>query len=291
MPTPHADRRTSGRRAALLAVTLVALWLHALPASAQDTSATKPEAPLQENPLSRAHDALQRAEFEQLRPLLSSFIDTEAFHALSPEDRAQARSLLALGLYFEGQSLADAMRASELLAHARAQLQVAILDDPEHTLDPLVFPADLIALQRTLRTPLPLPGSRAAAPDDASLIYVERRITRRSPWVTLLPMGAGQFQNGHPLRGALVAATQVLGLAANLVGFWQVESLRDPQGRIATADSEQARRWQTLQWTGLAVAGLSWGLGAGESFYHFEAEDVALRTLDAPPAELRDLSN
>ncbi|RDV39213.1 hypothetical protein DV096_01165 [Bradymonadaceae bacterium TMQ3] len=246
---------------------------------------------LEEPPLTKALAALQRAEFEQLRPLLSPFIDTDAFRALPPRDRAQARSLLALGLYFESQTLSDATRTSELMAHSRAQLQVALLEDPEHTLDPLVFPADLIALQRTLATRLPLPGSNSATPDASSLIYVERRITHRSPWVTLLPMGAGQFQNGHPIRGSIVAATQVLGLAVNLIGFWQVESLRDSRGLIPAATHEEARRWQNLQWTGLAVAALSWAVGAGESFYHFEAKDVALRTLESPPAELRDVSD
>ncbi|TXD37661.1 hypothetical protein FRC98_08200 [Lujinxingia vulgaris] len=288
MPSPNAERSTLGRRSALATLTLAIFLGCVLPAYAQEPSDPALKVSLEDSPLEQALSALRRAEFERLRPLLSPFIDSDAFHALPAEERARARALLALGLYFESQALSDPALASELMAHVRAQLQVSVIEAPDHTLDPLVFPADLVALQRTLVRRLPLPGTASPSPEDSPLIYVERRITRRSPWVTLLPMGAGQFQNGHPIRGSVFAATQALGLAANLIGFWQVEAYRDRRGLIAAAAHDEARRWQTLQWTGLAVAALGWGLSVADALYHFDRTDVTLRTLDAPPPELED---
>lgn len=247
---------------------------------------TPPKAILEKSPLHHAEEALQQAEFERLRLLLSPFIDSAPFQTRPPSERARARALYALGLYFDAQQHGDE-RAQELLTHARAQLQVALIEHPEHTLDPLVFPAALIEMQQGLVPHLPLRVPGSAVPGQSeTLLYVERQITHRSPWVALLPGGAGQFQNGHPIRGSVFAGLQVLGLAANIAGYRGVEQHRGEEGLIAPGVLDAARQWRTVQWTGLGVAAVSWALSIAHALVHFESERVHVRTLDAPPPEL-----
>jgi tetratricopeptide (TPR) repeat protein len=133
-------------------------------------------------------------------------------------------------------------------AAAEAALLKLLTLSPDFELDPMLFPIEVIdfftdvkarnderlaALARARATE---EEARRKAEEKHRLaeieklkrnVYLERSTEKRSWLVALLPLGAGQFQNGEPVKGALFLGGEVLLGAAAATTFGLHESLRD----------------------------------------------------------------
>lgn len=160
-----------------------------------------------------------------------------------------------------------------------------------------IFPASVIELFESVRAAntdelerIRIERSgQVTEPGKTQTIFVERAVRRRQYWVSFLPMGAGQFQNGHKLKGALFATGQGAALALNAFGLiGNLIGIQDHPAGYPDADTlARALRRRNIQ-IGAAIA--FWALYAGsvaDAVYFYEDEELLhLRTLDRPPPEL-----
>ena len=276
------------------------------PPAGQDESnpPVQPDAPTPELPsdprdrLQMAESAFRKAEYGLLVPLLASVM-TEPSTLGSSDERTTARELLVVGYFFLAQQATATTNRDELLQQARSTSLDLLRERPEHVLDTLVFPASVVDLFEAVRRDnaamldeIIAQRRNAEGNGSSQTIYLEREVTRRPAWVNLLPFGAGQFQNQHLIKGTIFAILQAAGLAVNLVSYWQILRLRDPDtGRYSSegglsSDLAKARRWRQALYGGLAGFGAAWIVSAVDGWLNHSKQSVRIRTLDAPPAEL-----
>ncbi len=235
-----------------------------------------------EEALLQAENALKSAQFEALRPALTDLVAGDDTPAL-------AHLLYGLGLYYEYRE--DDAEGTDYLSEIDEQIQRSLAIDPGLELDPLLYPPSFIARVEQIRLEHAddddqLGEAAGQVRPDPQIFYFERRVETRSRLPLYLPGGMGQFYNGHTFRGVTFASIQGLGLAANAVGYWMIESLRTSTGHIASDHIGRARAWRTTQIAGVALLALGWISGAVEAHHSFEPERVRIRTLDGPPPEL-----
>ncbi len=133
-------------------------------------------------------------------------------------------------------------------AAAEAALLKLLTLSPEFELDPMLFPIEVIDFFTDVKARnderLAALARARAAEEEARLkaeeerrlaeieklkrnVYLERNLERRSWLVAVLPLGAGQFQNGETVKGALFLGGEVLLGAAAATTFGLHENLRD----------------------------------------------------------------
>ncbi len=213
------------------------------------------------------------------------------------DDIVEARTLLAVSVFFEAQQLDDPSARDELVSLARDQFLSILLDDPDHEIDPRVYPASVVDLYADVRE------EHAEAIDAArkdrgggenpiepglSTIYFERGVRERYYALNFAPFGIGQFQNGDESAGTAFALLQSAALILNVSAYFIGLSLIDPEtGTVSIEDLAFARQMQSLQLGSLAAFGGLWLSSAGYAVYRYEpTEFLQIRTLDAPPPEL-----
>ena len=232
----------------------------------------------------------------------------EALKASQPKNKGlveETHKLLAVSYLFLGNRTAAEQNFIEILS-----------DDPAFALDPLVFPIDVIDFfsevkQRHAERLAALSEARAAeeearrkAEAEKSRIeteklkrnvYVGRDVERRSALVAVMPFGAGQFQNGHNVKGALFLSGELLLTAASVTTFILHERLRrvaaDPIDSSSDLDRYQRLETGTRIANTACVATLGAVVVAGiiDSLFYFHKETVVWKRLDERevPRELR----
>jgi len=188
--------------------------------------------------------------------------------------------------------------------------------DPGYALDPLVFPIDVVDLfaevkRRHAERLSALAAARAAeeaAREEAEAeqrrlelerlkrnVYLGRETERRSLLVAVLPFGAGQFQNGHNVKGGLLLGGELLLTSAAITTFILHERLRSTAAEPIESPSERVR-YENLEAgyrianTGCVVAlGAVMIAGIIDSLFYFHKETVTWRRLEERdvPRELR----
>lgn len=251
-----------------------------------------------EQRLARAERAFRDGEYPILRPLLKpTLIPTSQYSRA--ELTHSARTLLAVGLYFEAQQVTGAAQRKQLLDQASAQFLELLRDDPFYSLNPMIYPASVVELFASVEAEnsAELEALRDALRQESALdaqglqtVYIEREVDRFSYAVNFLPFGLGQIQNNEPVQGTLFASAQALSLALNIGSYWRVESLRsDIDGKYEAGrgnSAEQARNWQTMQYVGLAAFAGLYIWSVLDALADYKPYNVRIRTLDAPPPEL-----
>lgn len=248
--------------------------------------------------LERAEKAFQDADYDLLEPLLEPMLEPKSKFA-SDEDELQARTLLGVGLYFEAQQVTDATRRRQLLEGAEAQFLAILRKEPDHSLNPLIYPASVVELFEAVREEHAeeldkIRAEREAASGNGGAnglqsIYIERQLNHRIYAANFMPFGVGQFQNGETIQGTLFAGAQVAALGLNITSYAMIESLRLPNGEFEQGPgngAEQALRWRTAQYVGLGVFIGVYAWSVIDAIRDYKPYDVRIRTLDEPPPEL-----
>ncbi|QDG54591.1 hypothetical protein FIV42_28750 [Persicimonas caeni] len=255
-----------------------------------------PEAPKAR--LERAQKAFQDAEYDLLRPLLEPTLSPTSQFAQT-ESELEARTLLGVGLYFEAQKVTDAEQRRELLDTTRRHFLEILRKEPDHSLNPLLYPASVVELFEAVReeNAEELDKIRAQR-DDANgdvaaqglkSIYIQREVDHRLYAANFLPFGLGQFQNGEQVQGTLFAGAQTAALGLNVASYVMIESLRGDDGyydRGAGGTTEQALQWRTAQYVGLGLFVGFYAWSVIDALRDYEPYDVRIRSLDEPPPEL-----
>src|SRR5262249_28652071 len=244
---PHAGDQAQGRHAqparlrpghsviALLAVLQLTL--------AQAN--TEKELPSAVEAMNRARVTFEYGDYPQASKLLSALVEGGRFESLSL--RAEAYRLLGLSLFYQGRK-GEAYSAflEYLYLEPDAQLDpfyvppaaVSFFDQVKKEAEPKLAPlraqkrAEIEARQKQAAEEAERRRQRELEEEGKRLQQitpqVERRVVQREFWVSMMPFGIGQLQNGDRTLGAILATSEVIAGAASAGSALLIEELRDP---------------------------------------------------------------
>lgn len=162
---------------------------------------------------------------------------------------------------------------------------------PHHRLDPFYYPADLIERLDRLRGRLAelrvihLEGREGRGDEKPDCVVPKETVVRRSRWVSFVPFGVGQFQNGDTVKGALFLTGEVLALGTNVGSYVAAERLRGADGFYSASSARTARTLRVVQYASLGVlAGLVlWGVLDATLHLETEARSFEMVPCSAAP--------
>jgi len=178
---------------------------------------------------------------------------------------------------------------------------------PEYTLDPLVFPIDVIdffteiknknneRLAELARVRAAEEEARRKAEEEARrkeleklarTYYLERSREERSLLVAMMPLGAGQFQNGEKVKGALFLSGELLLGATAMTTYFLHEGLR-PQSNEPFASTKDREAYERLEagyrianYSSLVALGVLTAVGIVDSLYNFKRVTIEWKEVD-----------
>ena len=227
----------------------------------------------------------------------------EAGHFQSQDLRLEAYRLLGISLVLQ-----TPPRPEE----AKNAFREVLLADPDTELDPFYVPQrvvdffdqekkDLepqlapIRAQRRLerearRKQLEAEAARRRDEEQQRRIRaqqpnVERRVIQREFWVSLLPFGLGQLQNGDRSLGYTLATLQIITGAASAGSALLIEGLRDNSTqKFGHTEYNIATKLEIVKWIGAAAFYGLWAGGAVDAAIHFKPETQLQDRLLVPAA-------
>jgi len=235
-----------------------------------------------------ARNAYEAGEYEAAVTRFETLLESEP---RNPALVLEAYKLLGVSYLFVG----NKERAEETFIKLLTR-------SPDYTLDPLVFPIDVVDFFTVVKDKndeqiAALAAARAAeeearrkAEEEARLaeleklkrnVYIERTRRENSLLVAMLPLGAGQFQNGDNLKGALFLGGEVLLGVTALTTYILHEGLRPRSERpfSSTADRkayEQLEKgYRITNQASLVALGVVTTVGIIDALYGFERETVS----------------
>ncbi|HUJ24846.1 MAG TPA: tetratricopeptide repeat protein [Myxococcales bacterium] len=267
---------------------LVALLL------AQATEDTEARAAV--DAMNRARATFEYGDYPQASKLLSQLVETGRFE--SAPLRAEAYRLLGLSLFYQG-------RKGEAYS---AFLEYLYLD-PDAELDPFYVPPAAVSFFENVKKEAepklaPLRAQKRAEQDAQKRAAaeeaerkkqreeeeqrkrllelqpnIERRVVQHEFWVTMMPFGIGQLQNGDRTLGIALATGQVIAGAASAGSALLIEGLRDSTtGKFDNTGAggtpyRTAQRLDVVKWVGAAVFYALWVGGAIHAAVRFQPEE------------------
>lgn len=273
-----------------MAALLLALLLAQAPAPSDQDVRSAAEA------MNRARVTFEYGDYPQASKLLSALVEAGRFESL--QMRAEAYRLLGLSLFYQG-------RKGEAY---RAFLEYLYID-PDAELDPFYVPPAAVSFFDQVKKEAeprlaPLREQKRAeqevqkraAAEDAErrrqreleeerkrlsqiAPSVERRVVQHEFWVTMLPFGIGQLQNGDRKLGIFLATSQLVAGAASAGSAVLIEGLRnnntgrfDNRGPGGT-QYQTAQRLNVVKWVGAALFYALWAGGAIHAAINYKAEE------------------
>jgi hypothetical protein len=240
-------------------------------------------------------------EYAKAAQRLSQVVEVGRFQ--SAELRAEAYRLLGMSMLLQSPSRPD---------DARRAFRELLLVDPDTELDPFYVPQRVVDFfdveKKDLEPQLaPLRAQKRAEREArrkeieeqaarrreeeqqrrlrALQPNVERRVVQREFWVSLLPFGLGQIQNGDRSLGYTLATLQVVFGAASAGSALLIEGLRDNSTqRFNPSDYRIATKLEIVKWVGAAAFYGLWAAGAVEAAVHYKPETILQDRLLVPPA-------
>lgn len=185
--------------------------------------------------LQKATQAFETQDYDLAIKLMRPLIAEKAIE--DPSDQRSTLERLAASYWFTGATDAARLTFGNLLKTA-----------PEHPLDPLYYPQELISFFEAEKKRLKDlgfigGGSSAVEPETrARMALVKTIIERPMPTIGyLMPFGVGQFANQESGKGTLLAVLQGIGLATNIAAWITIEVMKQPEsGLIASDDAGRA---------------------------------------------------
>jgi len=246
--------------------------------------------------MARARVTFEYGDYAQASKLLSALVEAGRFDSL--QTRAEAYRLLGLSLFYQG-------RKGEAY---KAFLEYLYID-PDAELDPFFVPPAAVSFFEQVKKeaeprlqPLraqkqaQLDAQKRAAAEEAERRKqreleaerrrlqeispsIERRVVQHEFWVTMMPFGIGQLQNGDRKLGIFLATAQLITGAASAGSALLIEQLRDnatgkfdDNGPGATP-YKSARRLNVVKWVGAALFYGLWVGGAIQAAINFKPEE------------------
>jgi hypothetical protein len=227
----------------------------------------------------------------------------EAGHFQSQDLRSEAYRLLGISLLLQSPPRPD---------EAKNAFREVLLVDPDTELDPFYVPQRVVdffdqekkeleqqlapirtqkrAEREVRRKQLEAEAARRREEEQQRRIRaqqpnVERRVIQREFWVSLLPFGLGQLQNGDRSLGYTLATLQVIFGAASAGSALLIEGLRDnTTQKFGQTEYRIATKLEIVKWIGAAAFYGLWAGGAVDAAIHFKPETQLQDRLLVPPA-------
>lgn len=241
-------------------------------------------------------------DYAKVAQRLATLVEAGRFQ--TPELRARAYTLL-------GEALLLQNPPREADAH-RAFLELLFLD-PDTELDPFYVPPRVVEFfDREKKELEPQIGPlrvqrraekearRRAVEEEAKRRQaeeerrrqetlrprVERTVVQHEFWVSLLPFGLGQLQNGDRSLGYTLATLEVVFGAASVGSALLIEALRDQNTqKFATgSDYQIAHRLQIVKWVGAAAFYSLWAFGAIHAAVNYKPQTIVRDQVLVGPA-------
>jgi len=108
---------------------------------------------------------------------------------------------------------------------------------------------------------------------------IERRVIQHEFWVTMMPFGIGQIQNGDRKLGIFLATSQLIAGAASAGSALLIEQLRDnATGRFddrgpGSTPYKTAARLNVVKWVGAVIFYALWAGGAIHAAVNYKGEE------------------
>lgn len=251
--------------------------------------------------MARARNTFEYGDYATAVKMLQDIVERARFE--SPALRAEAYRLLGISLFYLG-------RKGEAYT---AFLELLYLE-PDTELDPFYVSPGIVALFDQVRkdsesklAPIraqrraELDARKKAAAEEARLRRqreleeqqkrlfslqptVERRVVTREFWVSLMPFGVGQLQNGDRTLGITLATSEIAAGAASAGSTLLIEQLRDQAtGRFQPQSYRLASRLQVVKWVSAGLFYALWAGGAIHAALRFQPEQPLPDRLIQPP--------
>ena len=147
-------------------------------------------------------------------------------------------------------------------AEAQEQFLRLLLLDPTTELDPLYVPPiilDFFAKVRKDNHELLETIARERRGEGEAAKPPDLTPRTKNPYaVIFIPFGAGQFQNGEPVKGGLFLASELLTLAGNISGYFVSKGLKGDDGFYSPSDAKAARALRITQYVSLGAFAALW---------------------------------
>ncbi|HZX96283.1 MAG TPA: hypothetical protein VFE90_17310 [Myxococcales bacterium] len=272
-------------------VLLLGVLLVAQPAPVQE-----PESQAAADAMNQARRTFEYGDYAQASKMLAALLEAGRFESL--QSRAEAYRLLGLSLFYQGRK-GDSYSAF---------LEYLYLD-PDAELDPFYVPPNAVQFFDEVKKeaePRLAPiraqkraeqeAQKKAAAEEAEKRRrreleeerkrlavlsprIERRVVEHEFWVTMMPFGIGQLQNGDRTLGITLATGQLISGAASAGSALLIEGLRDNDtGKFNPNGSgnayQNAQRLDVIKWVGAAVFFALWAGGAVHAAINYKPEEV-----------------
>lgn len=222
--------------------------------------------------------ALEHFDFGQYAEACTLLTPLKTQRGLTRQERIVVLSRLGACHHYQGQ-----------IVQARSAFQALLDADPDHALDPVQHPPELLAFFRDIKqsyrpkaavtgpaviTGPAVTGTPPAAQSGAEVPTPQPKPSaHKSKWVAVAPFGAGQFQNGDAAKGVTLASMETVTLAVGVVGLMLFEAEKESGGFLSGGtfkDPDKANTYQSLYLGGfIGFLGL-WAYGAVDALYHFD---------------------
>lgn len=246
--------------------------------------------------MNRARVTFEYGDYAQASKLLSALVEAGRFESL--QMRAEAYRLLGLSLFYQGRK-GDAYSAflEYLFINPDAELDpfyvppaaVSFFDQVKKEAEPRLAPlraqrrAEQDAQKRAAAEEAERRRQRELEDERRRLQQiapsVERRVVQHEFWVTMMPFGLGQLQNGDTKLGIFLATAQLISGAASAGSAVLIEGLRDnATGRFDNTGSggtqyRTAQRLNVVKWVGAALFYALWAGGAIHAAVNYKGEE------------------
>jgi len=276
-------------------VALLAGLLLAQNAPAQPSQEEDPRAAIEA--MNRARATFEYGDYPQASKLLAALVQAGRFESI--QARGEAYRLLGLSLFYQGRK-GEAYSAflEYLYINPDAEMDpfyvppaaVAFFDQVKREAEPRLAPiraqrrAELDAQKRAAAEEAERRRQRELEEERRRLAAispsVERRVVQHEFWVTMMPFGVGQFQNGDRKLGIFFATSELITAAASAGSALLIEQLRDNDtGRFDNGGSgvtqyQTAQRLNVVKWVSAGLFYALWASGAIHAAIHFKPEEV-----------------
>ncbi|HZR08870.1 MAG TPA: hypothetical protein VFA79_09840 [Myxococcales bacterium] len=246
--------------------------------------------------MNRARVTFEYGDYAQASKLLSALVEAGRFESL--QMRAEAYRLLGLSLFYQGRK-GEAYSAflEYLFINPDAELDpfyvppaaVSFFDQVKKEAEPRLAPlraqkrAEQEAQKRAAAEEAERRRQRELEEERRRLQQiapsVERRVVQHEFWVTMMPFGLGQLQNGDRKLGIFLATAQLVTGAASAGSAVLIEGLRDnATGRFdntgpGATQYRTAQRLNVVKWVGAALFYALWAGGAIHAAVNYKGEE------------------
>ena len=246
--------------------------------------------------MNRARVTFEYGDYPQASKLLAALVEAGRFESASL--RAEAYRLLGLSLFYQGRK-GEAYSAflEYLYLDPDGQLDpffvppaaVSFFDQVKKEAEPKLAPiraqkrAEQEARQKSATEEAERRRQRELEEERRRLQQltppVERRVVQHEFWVSMMPFGIGQLQNGDRTLGMVLATAQVIAGASSAGSALLIEELRDSStGRFSNTGPgstpyRTAERLNVVKWVGAGIFYALWAAGAIHAAIRFQPEE------------------